>query len=238
MYRKLFVLSFVFIFLGICIHYLSTSYFFFEIPEKVVITPDSTYEPVSLSFSNSFSDDSEILSLQEEYQNHDIIAKIAIENTDFNSIVLQADDNTFYLDHDIRGNPDGMGSTFLDYRNVITDQKLLIYGHNSRNVNTEFQILEQYLDPSFYSEHSILTLKSENGFYRYQVFAILVVKDESEHMKLSFTEEEYLNHLNYLKENSLYDTGVSVSTSDDILLLQTCYYYPENSFIVVAFKKI
>lgn len=238
MYRRFFVLSFVFIALGICIHYLSNSYFFFEIPEKVVITPDSTYEPVSLSFSNSFSNDYEIANLQEEYQNHDIIAKIAIENTDFSSIVLQTDDNTFYLDHDIRGNPDGMGSTFLDYRNVITDQKLLIYGHNSRNVNTEFQILEQYLDSSFYSEHSILTLKSENGFYRYQAFAVLIVKDESEHMKLSFTEEEYLNHLNYLKENSLYDTGVSVSTSDDILLLQTCYYYPENSFIVVAFKKI
>ena len=63
------------------------------------------------------------------------------------------------------------------------------------------------------------------------------MKDEVEHMKLSFTEEEYQAHLNYLKENSLYDTEISVSTDDDILLLQTCYYYPENSFIVVAFRK-
>ena len=94
------------------------------------------------------------------------------------------------------------------------------------------------MDESFYPEHSILTLRSENGYYRYQAFAVLIVKDEVEHMKLSFTEEEYQTHLNYLKENSLYDTGASISTDDDILLLQTCYYYPENSFIVVAFRKI
>ncbi len=68
---------------------------------------------------------------KETYQNDDIIAKIEIENTDFSSVVLQAEDNEFYLDHDLSGKPDGMGSTFLDYRNVLTDQKLLIYGHNS-----------------------------------------------------------------------------------------------------------
>ena len=238
MYRRLLIVAFTLIGIGICIHFLSSTNFFFESPYEVVVTPTPSHDVVPVSFSNPFSTKNEIAILKETYQNDDIIAKIEIENTDFSSVVLQAEDNEFYLDHDLSGKPDGMGSTFLDYRNVLTNQKLLIYGHNSRNVNTEFQILEQYLDESFYPEHSILTLRSENGYYRYQAFAILIVKDEVEHMKLSFTEEEYQTHLNYLKENSLYDTGASVSTDDDILLLQTCYYYPENSFIVVAFRKI
>lgn len=238
MYRRLFVVALTLIGIGICIHFLSTTSFFFESPYEVVVTPTPSHNVIPVSFFHPFSTKNEIVILKETYQNDDIIAKIEIENTDFCSVVLQAEDNEFYLDHGLRGNSDGMGSTFLDYRNALTDQKLLIYGHNSRNVNTEFQILEQYLDESFYPEHSILTLRSENGYYRYQAFAVLIVKDSVEHMKLSFTEKEYQAHLHYLKENSLYDMGVSVSTEDDILLLQTCYYYPENSFIVVAFRKL
>lgn len=238
MYRRLFVVALTLIGIGICIHFLSTTSFFFESPYEVVVTPAPSHNVIPVSFFHPFSTKNEIVILKETYQNDDIIAKIEIENTDFCSVVLQAEDNEFYLDHGLRGNSDGMGSTFLDYRNALTDQKLLIYGHNSRNVNTEFQILEQYLDESFYKDHSILTLRSENGYYRYQAFAVLIVKDSVEHMKLSFTEKEYQAHLHYLKENSLYDMGVSVSTEDDILLLQTCYYYPENSFIVVAFRKL
>ena len=57
-------------------------------------------------------------------------------------------------------------------------------------------------------------------------------------MNLNFTQEEYATHLSSLKEQSIYDTGVEVSSYDEILLLQTCYVEEENAYLIVVGKKI
>ena len=46
-----------------------------------------------------------------------------------------------------------------------------------------------------------------------------------------------LEHLNYLKGNSIYDTGVNLSSSDKTIILQTCNYDPVNTFILIILKK-
>ena len=126
----------------------------------------------------------------------------------------------------------------MDYRNLSTDRKILIYGHNSKTLKTEFHILENFLDNSFYRNHSKIILEMENETYEYQIFSILVVTTDYQHMKLNFTDEEWHNHLSYLKENSIYDTNTEVLDTDDIIILQTCYYQPDNSYILLAGKKI
>ena len=47
----------------------------------------------------------------------------------------------------------------------------------------------------------------------------------------------YIEHLRWLKSQSLYETSVDVY-NEDILVLQTCYYNPEGSFLIVAAKKV
>lgn len=74
----------------------------------------------------------------------------------------------------------------------------------------------------------------ENERYEYQIFSILVVTTDYQHMKLNFTDEEWHNHLSYLKENSVYDTNTEVLDTDDIIILQTCYYQPDNSYIFIS----
>ena len=58
--------------------------------------------------------------------------------------VLQYHNNEYYLSHDINGNTNIVGSTFLDYRNNINDNILLIYSHNSNTIPTVFNKLEKY----------------------------------------------------------------------------------------------
>ena len=59
-----------------------------------------------------------------------------------------------------------------------------------------------------------------------------------QHVNLNFSKEEHAIHLNWLKEQSLYDTGVEISSYDEILLLQTCYVEEENTYIIIVGKKI
>lgn len=82
---------------------------------------------------------------------------------------------------------DKVESTFMDYRNTVTDWKLLIYGHNSQIINTEFYLLENYLNESFYLDHKQIFLKTEDSNSAYEIFSVMIVITDSQHMKLIFT---------------------------------------------------
>lgn len=203
------------------------------IAEKEELTTDTNSE-----INKETNSKNSIITLRNNYQNNDIIAILKIENTDLESIVVKTTDNDYYLTHNLKKETSKIGTTFMDYRNLSTDRKILIYGHNSKTLKTEFHILENFLDNSFYRNHSKIILEMENETYEYQIFSILVVTTDYQHMKLNFTDEEWHNHLSYLKENSVYDTNTEVLDTDDIIILQTCYYQPDNSYILLAGKKI
>ena len=176
--------------------------------------------------------------LRARYNNNDIVALLKIENTDLESVVVKTDDNDYYLDHNLYKQIDKVGSTFMDYRNSVNDKKILIYGHNSKTINTEFHVLENYLEPSFYETHKKIELELENKEYTYNIFSIMIVKEDYQHMKLDFSIDEWKNHLRFLKDNSIYDTNQDININDDIIILQTCYYNPSDSYLLVAGKKI
>lgn len=163
---------------------------------------------------------------------------LMISNTDITIPIVQGSDNSYYLNHTSTGKENKIGTPFLDYRNHLDDQKLLIYGHNSRTLKTEFHVLEEYLNPSFLKEHPILILEGKDFTYCYQIFSILIITDDFQHMKLSMNREEYQNHLNWLRNHSIYNTFVDIHGDDDILILQTCHYQPENSYLLVVSKKV
>ena len=175
---------------------------------------------------------------QEYFQNSDIIGKLSFENTKLSIPVVQGDDNEYYLNHLIDRSKNSLGSVFLDYRNQLDDRKLIIYGHNSENVTTDFHILENYLNPDYYKTHQKLIWTTNQQSATYQIFSVYIARVDYQHVNLNFSKEEYAIHLNWLKEQSLYDTGVEISSYDEILLLQTCYVEEENTYIIIVGKKI
>ena len=44
----------------------------------------------------------------------------------------------------------------MDYRNKVDDKKIIIYGHNSEVIDTDFKKLNKYTDKSFYEKHKIM----------------------------------------------------------------------------------
>ncbi len=70
-------------------------------------------------------------------------------------------------------------------------EKVIIYGHNSNNVYTEFNILEKYLNSNYYYNHPTITFKDIDNTYYYQIFSIYKTDKDYQHVNLNFTDETY-----------------------------------------------
>ena len=172
---------------------------------------------------------------RETFKNNDIVGEFSIDNMDLKVPVAHTTNNDYYLNHLIDKSYNEIGSTFLDYRNKVDDRKIIIYGHNSEVIETEFRKLNKYTSKSFYNEHKTMKFITLNNEYKYEIFSVYIAIDSYRHVNL---KENYKEHITWLKNQSMYDTGVSVDEKDDILLIQTCYYEPRDSFLIVVGKKI
>ena len=200
--------------------------------DKEIIT--NTYKNVD----NTINEDNVIKKYQDMFSNDDIIGELSINNTDLKVPIVKGKDNDYYLKRLLNKQVNSLGSVFMDYRNNTSDRKIIIYGHNSHNVYTEFHILEKYLNSSYYSNHSIITFKDINYTYTYQIFSVYKTNKNYKHVNLNFTSEEYSEHVKWLNNNSLYDTHVPVDDDSQIIVLQTCDISNDGEYIIVVGKKI
>lgn len=184
-------------------------------------------------------------SLRKEYNNDDIVGKIKIDGTFLDEIIVQGNDNSYYLSHDNYKNYSIAGSLFVDSRvNIDDDKKILIYGHNSSKGNRPFSVLEGYYYYEYFVEHPVVELTVDKGIRKFQIFAVYVETGDWGYMKVSFNDDnQFLAHINSLKEKSLYDTGVLVNADDRVLILQTCSYHKnyrrfDKKYLLVLAKEI
>ncbi len=194
----------------------------------------NTYKQVD----DTINYDNVIKKYQDMFSNDDIIGELSIINTDLKVPIVKGRDNNYYLKRLLNKEVNSLGSVFIDYRNDTSDRKIIIYGHNSHNVYTEFHVLEKYLNSSYYSNHSIITFKDINYTYTYQIFSVYKTNKNYKHVNLNFTSEEYSEHVKWLKNNSLYDTHVPIDDDSQIIVLQTCDISNEGEYIIVVGKKI
>ena len=142
--------------------------------------------------------------------------------------------NHYYLNHNLRGEDDGIGVPYIDFRHDFTGRKTIIYSHSSMQGNGQFQGLQNYHNnPGFYLSNRYITVNYMGESYRYEIFSVYVsVADSEESEGLEYfhrnyyTDKDWENTIQKYRNNSEYDTGVSVSSSDKILILQTCSMDP------------
>lgn len=126
----------------------------------------------------------------------DIAGWLTVGNSDKNSvdeIVMQCEDNDYYLSHDLRGAYARSGMLFADYRNKLTADEvsanIIIYGHNMANPNIDhFGKLTRYFnyafennknDISYYKNNPTLTFSTLYDTNVYKIFAGIMVNTSS-----------------------------------------------------------
>lgn len=181
-----------------------------------------------------------IIKSQKKYNNDEIIGVLKIEGAGINTLLVQTNDNSYYLNHLINKKENKTGSVFVDYRTNIDDAKQVnIYGHSSGIYDLPFDRLKKYLDEDFYKHNKIVTIDTINGSYEYEIFSVKVTSDE-EHLNVTYIDDEsFEKHLKKLKEDSLYETDVEVTIEDDVLVLQTCITNnPKGSLLIINLRKV
>ena len=158
--------------------------------------------------------------------NPDVIGWIKVNGTNINYPFVQSKDNDYYLTHSFNKSYNGGGWVFLDYRNNSTNNKnTIIYAHGRLN-KTMFGTLKDTLKNSWLSNTNnyIIKLSTETENSLWQIFSIYRIPTTSDYLQIDFNNDlEYQNFLDMIKNRSNHNFNTSITSSDKILTLSTCY---------------
>lgn len=186
---------------------------------------------------------------QESVESKFNLGTITISNSDFKRNVIMDDGSYYYLNHDLNGKYNGVGMPIIDSRTNFKTRKTIIYAHSAKSGNSPFNYLQNYHEnESFFRNHRYITITYEGHTYKYEIFSVYVSladDDYSEGLEyfrvMGYSDSEWDERIKWYKSNSDYDTGVSVSGNDKILIFQTCsmdsrYYqkYYRANLVVMA----
>ncbi|MCR4634531.1 MAG: class B sortase [Erysipelotrichaceae bacterium] len=139
---------------------------------------------------------------------------------------------------------DNGGSTFMDYRNNLADQNLIVYGHHFSVWNDEtrtkaFTPLEQLLEEENYAQNRYVTLVLEHEIRKYEIACVYEFDATSEedvtalqywrtnynyddYNGNAYDENYYSNYIEAARGAQYYPINVRWTTEDPTLTLQTC----------------
>ena len=171
-------------------------------------------------------------------QNSDTVGYIKVKNTNIDYVVVQTNNNSYYLNHNFKKEKNKAGWIFLDYRNKLdgTDKNTIIYGHNMKD-GSMFETLSNVLQKWWYedSNNYILTFTTPNETIQYQVFSTYSIKAEDYYIKTNFkNDNKYLEFIKKIKSRSNHDYQIDLDKNDTILTLSSCLGNGEKRVVLHA----
>lgn len=152
--------------------------------------------------------------------NNQAVAWIRIPKTNISYPIVQAEDNEFYLKHNIHKEYSSSGTLFLDYKNHtdFTDINTVIYGHNMKN-GTMFAELKN-LDSL--GCDTIQMYLPGGEVRKYKIFSIYTIEAEDYSIQTNIGEVQRETFIQTLKNRSRKNYGVELEDKA-ILTLSTCH---------------
>ncbi|MFZ2538771.1 MAG: class B sortase [Oscillospiraceae bacterium] len=163
-------------------------------------------------------------------KNNDAVAWIEIPETDINNIVMQGDENDYYLRRNEDKENDIFGCYFADYECGFGkyddfSQNTIIYGHSDSTDNPDgkrFAQLYRFTDPEFAKKVPFIYVSTPEGRYKFEIFSTFYTDTNFDYIQVNINEEQKLELANKAKSLSTYNYNVEPSLSDKILTLSTC----------------
>ena len=161
-------------------------------------------------------------------RNEDVCSYISIPAVGINYVVVQGEDNEFYLNHNYKGEPLVVGSIYMDYRNsenLSENYNTVLYGHNIETPGIMFHGVTDFFDKDiFYNEY--IYLYTMDGVYVYKPFSIYDTRANSGYIRTSFaTAEEFAAFCTEMQSRSRLASDVTFDGDEHILTLSTCTNY-------------
>ncbi len=224
-----------------------------------ITTVPTTPEPVTTPVTTLPPEPEPLEKYQEYYErNNEFVGWIQIPTIKHSNgdlyvdyPVVQADDNSKYIDLDFDGNKSKSGAIYADYKVPITAtdhaDNITLFGHSMANGTYFRKVLDYKNGVDFVKKHYVINFDTRWEENQYVVVACFLIgiydwqDDEPlfEYFKCrNFdTEEDY----NYFYENimhrSYYLSDIECHYGDEFLTLSTCTYdFDDSRYVVVARK--
>lgn len=231
--------------------------------ETVIITEETTAPETEVSVSETEPPPLVVLPQMQSFvdDNPDTAGWIKVDNTQIDNVVVQAEDNNYYLDKDFNGNKAQAGTIYIDYRCIANDydknqsDNIIIYGHNQKN-GTMFGTLKDYKitqsrteNFDFYCENPTFTFSNLYEEYTYKIIAMFIIEVEPRQTRDGVIFD-YHNYINFTPNRSFdtwksnildrtaVNTGVDFNEDDQFITLSTCSNEFEPSRFVVIGRKV
>jgi len=147
------------------------------------------------------------------------------------------------------------GSVFLDFRNDLNDQNIIIYGHHfardwDPQGKKQFTPLDLLLSEENYEDNRHLSLILNNEIRRYVVTNVFTIDTEDEYeQQIIRTDMNYnLNgnadpsffngFISYIRKISRYETDEAIEEDDHLLTLITCIEHQPRYRQVVLCREV
>ena len=176
----------------------------------------------------------DINKLENEYEG--ATGYIDIPNSSISYLIMQGEDNSYYLKHLPNGDRNKMGSIFLDYRNNgFNDKNTIIYGHNFNN-GTMFSDLLNYKSNDFYKKHSNYKIYTNDKITEVSIFAVYIVDATKEELSINFQPGEFESYVNKVSKDNLINSKISINNDDNLITLCTCVNDSWKSRLIIVGK--
>ncbi len=159
--------------------------------------------------------------------NEDVVGELIVNNTNVNYPVVQAEDNDYYLTHNINKEKNANGWIYLDFRNdsMNLDKNNIIYGHNMYYSGVMFGTLYKTYNSNWYMnpENQMITYNTLYDNMKFQIFSIYKVPETNDYLKVFFDgDNDFLAFITMITKRSIYDFNVPIDADDKIITLSTC----------------
>ena len=181
--------------------------------------------------------------------NQDFVGYISIDALGVGLPVVQSEKDTkkenYYLRKNFYKQYSVYGCPFVPKDNDMQnlDRNTIIFGHNN-NSNIAFAPINKYKTIEGYRSAPVIQFDTIYASHKWKIvaaFIINTVNDDDNGYIFNYTftkmqsDEEFMTYIRFVKERSLYDTGIDILPSDKILTLSTCTHDFDNArFVVIA----
>ena len=100
--------------------------------------------------------------------NEDIIGWLTVDNTKIDYPIVQTNNNEYYLNHNLDREYSSAGWIFMDSKNKLDDQNLIIYGHHRRD-GSMFGSIDSLINKN---DAGQIKLILENNTFYYNIFSL------------------------------------------------------------------
>lgn len=123
--------------------------------------------------------------------NNDIFGILEFDNRVIYEPIVQAPDNDYYVWKNTKKEYAHAGIPFVSAEWNIDSKNVVVYGHSSKWNNIIFTPLMNYVNQSYYKDHSIFHFTTKNETRTYQIFTALNVDLNNLDDSLEFTQSNW-----------------------------------------------